>query len=192
MNRRKKYLLISLIPLFILIFMCIPPLITQKYGKIIELESRVNPGKDTFRGKVLYLDYKISSVKKDKLDSSLQKKAERFNGNQIEAYAILSQTDAYYDVLRITTEKPKSDEVYLKCQVPTYIFQSNYVGPDEKIDTVFINYPLDKYFTSSKIIIENDYYKNIEKDSNIMENYNYIVKLKLYKGSAQIVDVIKK
>lgn len=192
MNRRKKYLLISLIPLFILIFMCIPPLITQKYGKIIELESRVNPGKDTFRGKVLYLDYKISSVKKDKLDSSLQKKAERFNGNQIEAYAILSQTGAYYDVLRITTEKPKSDELYLKCQVPTYIFQSNYVGPDEKIDAVFINYPLDKYFTSSKIIIESDYYKNMEKDSKIMENYNYIVKLKLYKGSAQIVDVIKK
>lgn len=198
MSKMKKYLLTSLIPLCILIFLCIPPLITQKYGKTIQLESRISPGKDTFRGKVLYLDYKISSIKKDKLDSSLVIKAKKFKGDQIDAYAILTQIGSYYDISRITIEKPKSNELYLKCQVPTYMFRSDYTAAEEKIegmekvDIIYINYPLDKYFTSSKVVIENNYYKNIEKNPSLMENYNYVVKLKIYKGSAQVVDVVKK
>ncbi|WP_027625928.1 GDYXXLXY domain-containing protein [Clostridium lundense] len=192
MSRTKKYLLTSLIPLCILIFMCIPPLITQKYGKTIELESRITPGKDTFRGKVLYLDYKISSIKKDKLDFTLVEKAKKFKGEQIDAYAILTQVGSFYDVSHITMERPKSDEVYLKCQVPIYIFKSDYISSEEKIDIIYINYPLDRYFTSSKVVIESDYYKNIDKNPSPMENYNYIVKLKIYRGSAQVVDVVKK
>lgn len=191
-STRNKYLLTCLIPLFVLILMCIPPIITQKYGKIIQLEGMVSPGKDTFRGKVLYLNYKISITSKDKLDPSLYKKAEKYTTGQIEAYAILNKKDDYYDLSRITANKPNSNEIYLKCQVPIYVLEKDYQNADEKIQEIYINYPLDKYFTSSSNIIEKDYYNNLEKNPSYMGNYSYIIKLKVYKGSSQVVDILKK
>ncbi|KAJ53697.1 putative membrane-anchored protein [Clostridium tetanomorphum] len=191
LTKTKKYLLVSLIPLLVLLSMCIPPLLVQIYGETVQLESRINPGKDTFRGRVLYLDYKISSIDKNIVDSAIYTNYKELKKDYINAYGILNKKNNYWHVSRITLEKPKKGQLYLKCSIPTYVLKENFNIDNIKEQKIYINYDLDKYFTTDKTLYDtiNDY-NRISKPYE--ETYDYIVKLKIYNGSGQVIEVNKK
>lgn len=140
-----KHIGIIMIPLCILVGMTILPTLTLIFGQEIALETIPVDPRDLFRGDYVSLNYKVSRIDpplfSDKLDfgSSWEEEQEALNKD---IYVVLKKVDDYHDIDFITLEKPDTQQPFLKGKIQ-YI-NRNY--DTNKIDHIFMDYRLDKYF----------------------------------------------
>ncbi|GIM27992.1 hypothetical protein CPJCM30710_06580 [Clostridium polyendosporum] len=182
LNIKRKFLIVTLIPVIILLCMTILPLLTLYKGTEVSILANAYHSSDSFRGKNLYLEYKISNVTVDKLPDSIKTLNKNSNNRPINAYAVLKKSGDIYDLDYISIEKPKT-ELYLKCRVLPYFDES--IDGFKKED-VYITYTLDRFFTSNENKSLNSYPENIEYNNN---QWLYTAKIKIYNGYAILSDV---
>jgi hypothetical protein len=182
-NFKTKLLICMLIPVVILLSMTVTPLLTLYNGTEIYIKANAYTSSDSFRGKNLSIEYSINHLDKSKFTPDLLNK-EYKNYNAINGYAVLKKNGEFYEVDYITLKKPTSN-LYLKCFFSLYHEED----PNDKIDSrVYVNYNLDKYFSSEKEGLTPNQQPKYENEIN----WNYLAKIKIYKGYALLEDVILK
>lgn len=182
---KNKYILSIIIPLLIILIICIPQVFVNIHGNTIELEGRVALGKDGFMGEVVQLSYRIAKVNKKLIDRDIYEELKNEDREYINAYAILGQKNhGYYNVDKITKDKPKKEEIYLTCKVYSYVL-------DERGKNVHVEYFLDKYFPIDKKS-NKDYIFKAGKNKMDRNKYNYVIKVKIHNGNSKVVDIINK
>lgn len=182
---KNKYILSIIIPLLIILIICIPRILVNTYGNTIELEGRVTLVNDDFAREVAKLSYRIAKVNKKLIDRDIYEELKNENKEDIKAYAILEERNhGYYDIGKITKDKPEKGEIYLTCKVYSYVL-------DERGKNVHVEYFLDKYFSIDKKS-NKEYIFKTEKNKIHMNKYNCIIKVKTYNGNSEVVDIIKR
>lgn len=181
LNIKIKFLIVILIPIIILLSMTVLPLLTLYKGTEVGILANAHYSSDSFRGKNLYLEYKISNVNADKVPNSIKTLAKESCDKPINAYAVLEKSGDVYDLDYLSLEKPKT-ELYLKCQVPPYYDEKMW---DSNKEPIYIIYTLDRFFVTENKFLSDDL-KNAEYNSN---NWLYTAKIKIYNGYAILTDV---
>ncbi|WP_026894365.1 GDYXXLXY domain-containing protein [Clostridiisalibacter paucivorans] len=180
-NRKKRYIFAALIPILILLGMTVIPILTLINGEEVFLEANYFTPRDIFRGQYLDLNYKIEQVDIDKLSDEIIENPEEYEDRQL--YGVLKGQNDYHVLDYITTKKPK-DKLFLKCRLVSYYQLKNIKNDKKRVnDKVHIEYALDRYFIS-----EDGEFEDIFNSGD----YNVVVKMKLYRGRALLVDVIEK
>ncbi|WP_409298952.1 GDYXXLXY domain-containing protein [Peribacillus sp. SCS-26] len=139
MNKRKlEYLAAILVPILILSFMTIKPLLTIYAGKTILLETKPVDPTDLFRGDYVNLSYEaeeipVSLVKEDVL------KREREGDGKFTVYVVLKEKNGVHQPVSVTLHRPK-ETIYLKGRL-SYVS-----GSESSQESAFIQYSLDRYF----------------------------------------------
>lgn len=181
LNIKTKFLIITVMPVIILLCMTILPLLALYRGTEVSILANAHYSSDSFRGKNLYLEYRISNVNADKLPYAMRTLNKDSNDRPINAYAVLKKSGDIYDLDYISIEKPKT-KLYLKCRVFPYYDEST---DGYKKDSVYITYTLDRFFISENKSL-NPYPQNIEYNNN---QWLYTAKIKIYNGYAILTDV---
>lgn len=182
-NFKTKFLLSMIIPVVILLSMTVTPLLTLYNGTEIYIKANAYNSSDSFRGKNLSIEYSINHLDKSKFAPDLLTK-EYKNNNTVNAYAVLKKNGEFYEVDYITLKKPSSD-LYLKCFFNAYTEEDPYGKVDP---SVYVNYNLDKYFLSQKEILSSTEERKYESQIN----WNYLARIKIYRGYALLEDVVLK
>lgn len=183
-NLKQKFLICTLIPILILFSMTILPIMTLWKGEEIYLEVNAVNSSESFRGRGLYLNYKISQIEGSRIPASI--KTEKNENNRIQAYAVLKSTGKIYDVDYISKERPLGKR-YLKCTL-------SIAGNDQSTNDIsgYARYNLDNFFTTNMISEEN--YEQFDKSPDAKPEsikWNYLAKIKIYNGYALLEDVVK-
>lgn len=182
-NFKTKLLICMVIPVVILLSMTVTPLLTLYKGTEVYIKANAYSSSDSFRGKNLSIEYSINHLDKSKFSTEILNK-EYKNYNPMNGYAVLKKNGDFYDVDYITLKKPTSG-LYLKCFFTLYYEDE----PNDKIDPrVYVNYNLDKYFSSEKEGLTPTHEFKYESEMT----WNYLAKIKIYKGYALLQDVILK
>lgn len=182
-NFKIKLLVCMFIPVFILFSMTVTPLLTLYNGKEIYIKAHAYSSSDSFRGKNLAIEYSISHLDKSKFVPDLLTKKYK-NNNIVNGYAVLKKNSEFYEVAYITLKKPNSD-LYLKCFFNPYTEEDSNGNIGSR---VYVNYNLDKYFLSEKQVLTPNEQSKYESEIN----WNYLAKIKIYRGYALLEDVILK
>lgn len=180
---KTKLLICMIIPVVILLSMTVTPLLTLYNGTDIYIKANAYNSSDSFRGKNLSIEYSINHLDISKLPPSILTKQYK-NNKVIYAYAVLKKNGEFYDVDYVTLKKPISN-LYLKCSF------NPYYEPDSSGTTnskVYVNYNLDKYFLSENEGLVQNQQPTYENEIK----WNYVAKLKVYKGYALLTDLIFK
>lgn len=183
-NLKQKFLICTLIPILILFSMTILPIMTLWKGDEIYLEVNAVNSSESFRGRILYLNYKISQIDGSRIPASIR--AEKSENNMIQAYAVLKSTGKIYDIDYISEDRPLGKK-YLKCTLS--------IAGDGQFtnDTSgYARYNLDNFFTTNMISEEN--YEQFDKSPNSKQEsikWNYLAKIKIYNGYSLLEDVVK-
>ncbi|MEG6523783.1 GDYXXLXY domain-containing protein [Desulfotomaculum sp. 1211_IL3151] len=176
----RKYLLIALLPLLILLGLTVKPVLTYTLGEEILLKTQPVDPYDLFRGRHMVVAYEISSVASSKMpgdfnpvnnEGPYNKAAKNYREKKL--YAVLKKEGSYHTVDRIVSDKPKG--LHLPCSY-------QYV---ERIDSEYrvrLDYQLDKYF-----IPENS---SPELEDAAREG-KVSAKVKVYNGYPLLVDLSK-
>lgn len=183
-NLKQKFLICTLIPILILFSMTILPIMTLWKGEEIYLEVNAVNSSESFRGRGLYLNYKISQIEGSRIPASI--KTEKNENNRIQAYAVLKSNGKIYDVDYISKERPLGKR-YLKCTL-------SIAGNDQFTNDTsgYARYNLDNFFTTNMISEEN--YEQFDKSPNSKPEsikWNYLAKIKIYNGYVLLEDVVK-
>jgi hypothetical protein len=164
--------------------MTILPIMTLSKGEEIYLQANAVNSSESFRGRGLYLNYKISQIDSSMIPDSI--KAEKDQSNMIQAYAVLKSSGKIYDIDYITKDRPYGKK-YLKCTLSIISGEPAINGTSG-----YARYNLDNFFTTNKITVENNLEFN--KDPNISPDsmkWNYLAKIKIYNGYSLLEDVVK-
>ncbi|AQS60182.1 GDYXXLXY domain-containing protein [Desulforamulus ferrireducens] len=184
----RKYLIIALLPLLILVGLTAKPVLTYTLGEEIILKTQPVDPYDLFRGRHMVISYEISTVDISKMpqdftqvqgdlapvekDDLYMKWGENYRGKKL--YAVLKKDGPYHTVERLVTEPPAG--LYLPCT-----FQ--YVDKDADGQyRVRLNYNLDKYF------IPEDSSSELE---DAAREGLVLAKVKVYHGYPLLVDLSK-
>lgn len=183
-NLKQKFLICTFIPILILFSMTILPIMTLWKGEEIYLEVNAVNSSESFRGRGLYLNYKISQIEGSRIPASI--KTEKNENNRIQAYAVLKGNGKIYDVDYISKERPLGKR-YLKCTL-------SIAGNDQFTNDTsgYARYNLDNFFTTNMISEEN--YEQFDKSPNSKPEsikWNYLAKIKIYNGYVLLEDVVK-
>lgn len=189
-----KYLIAIAIPVIILLGMTIVPMLTVISGQEILLKTRPVDPTDIFRGDYVNLAYEIDEVSIDKFPEEVKNAKRSRPGYDMKSdyeyeyydfsnvrnkkmYATLKPVGEYYEVDKVTFEKPNGG-IYLKCTFPDYFYTP--VLRDSKALTLRVNYSMDKYF------IPENTGAQLEEASRKGE---LAAKVKVYKGYAILESV---
>lgn len=181
LNIRLKFLIASLIPAIILIFMTILPIVTIYKGTEVSILVDAYYSSDSFRGKNLYLRYKFENVDYDKLPASIRDLNKNSNLKKVNAYAVLKKIGDIYDLDYISMEKP-TDKLYLKCSILPY-YEETPEGRNRI--TANINCNLDRFFVSEENITP----PTMDRFEENADKWLYTAKIKIYKGYGLLTDV---
>ncbi len=186
----RKYMLIALLPLLILLGLTVKPALTYTLGEEIILKTQPVDPYDLFRGRHMVVAYDISRVDVSKMprdftqvtngkESADREKGdpyirgdENYRGKKL--YTILKKEGSYYTVDRIVSDKPKG--LYLPCR---YQYLERSADGEYHIR---LDYNLDKYF-----IPENS---NSELE-NAARAGKVVAKVKVYNGYPLLIDLRK-
>lgn len=185
----RKYIIIALLPLLILLGLTTKPVLTYTLGEEIILKTQPVDPYDLFRGRHMVVSYEISTVDISKMprdfthvngkdlartekDAPYINWGENYRGKKL--YAVLKKDGSHHTVERIVPNKPEG--LYLPC---TYQYVDK--SADGKY-RVILNYNLDKYF------IPED--SNSELEDAAREGM-VIAKVKVYNGYPLLVDLSK-
>ncbi|MGL6106324.1 hypothetical protein [Romboutsia sp.] len=179
-NISKKYLAISILPVLILLYISITPIVTNNIGKEINIKGSIYPN---IGGDVSYVNYDINKVAIDRAPEVYSKYATSYEklGKYLNKtiYVLLKENQGYYEVDYATFDKPSDGVVYLKGKT-IYI---GYDGEDKynPIEKAYlaVKYTLDESVNNKQIDkdIEKEYMN--DKDKNEVD---IDVKIRLYKG----------
>lgn len=188
-NISKKYLAISILPVLILLYISITPIMTNNIGKEISIKGSIYPN---IGGDVSYVNYDINKVPIDKAPEVYSQYATNYeNLDQYlnrTIYVLLKENKGYYEVDYATFEKPSDAYVYLKGKA-IYI---GYDGKDKynpiEKAYLYVNYTLDESINNKYID------KDIEKEYSNDKDKNEVdvdVKVRLYKGYGLVKHIYK-
>lgn len=185
----RKRIFVFTVPILILFFITISPLLTLTKGTEILLETTPVDPSDIFRGDYITLNYEISQVDKSKLDSSLKKDFDWDNIYQAKVYVTLEQgQDGYFKVKSISPDKPDTD-IYLTAKLSAYrLYEEPKPGEEDSFDyknakfeyQYHIVYDIDKFFVPENSGKE---YEKASLDGDI------IAIIKVYKGNSLIKNI---
>ena len=130
MNKKKTFFLAVAIPVLILLAMTIKPEATALFGQEILLETKAVDPTDLFRGDYVSVNFAISEIPKSKVTISLDRISKKT------LYVSLKPEGKFYGVDRVSETRPKQG-VYLMGKIQ---------NPYAPVDTVQMDYSLDKYF----------------------------------------------
>lgn len=177
MNKRTKQLVLAcLVPVIVLLGMTVKPLYTLFNGEEIILQTVPVDPTDLFRGDYVTLRYEAEEIPVQLVDDKVRKKMQ--NGTyQLDVYVHLQKKNEVHVPVRVTLDKP-DEGVYLKGKL-------DYIGEafENKQETAFIRYSLDKYF------VEDNTGEELEKAS---ARGDLLAKVKVNNGYAILTDVQQK
>ena len=130
MKQKKTFFLAVAIPVLILLAMTIKPEVTVLFGQEILLETKAVDPTDLFRGDYVSVNFAISEIPKSKVTIPLDKTSKKT------LYVSLKPEGKFYGVDQVSATRPKQG-VYLMGKIQ---------NPYTPVDTVQIDYSLDKYF----------------------------------------------
>ncbi len=130
MKQKKTFILAVAIPVLILLSMTIKPEATVLFGQEILLETKAVDPTDLFRGDYVSVNFAISEIPKSKVTIPLEKTRKRT------LYVSLKPEGRFYVVDQVSETRPKQG-VYLMGKIQ---------NPYTPVDTVQMDYSLDKYF----------------------------------------------
>ncbi|OPJ54927.1 GDYXXLXY domain-containing protein [Alkalithermobacter paradoxus] len=147
MSNIKRYILVGILPIIILVSMTITPLNTYLNGVEIVIETMPYDPRDVFRGDHVVLNYKINEVDLDKLPAEFRN-IDDINWHTMrnkKLYTVLVKKGDFYEVDYVTFEKPKN-KLFLNAryQYPIWNYEDTKDKPELK--GAFLSYNLDKYF----------------------------------------------
>lgn len=180
---KGKFLTCTIVPIVILSFMTILPIMTMLKGEVVYLEANVYNSSESLRGRNLTVQYKISQIDEAKVPDSIKKSSNNNFNNNVIAYVVLKPQGNVYDVDYVALTKPVGKK-YLKCDLSTY----NEIAEDNKSKIMCqANYNLDKFYNAKESDMEKDYgYKENPDDVK----WNHVAKIKIYDGYSILEDVL--
>ncbi|WP_042346520.1 GDYXXLXY domain-containing protein [Bacillus massiliigorillae] len=168
----KKFLLILIVPLLILLGMVIKPVSAYMFGERIVLETIPVDPTSLFYGDYMSLQLKISEVPKELLSESLMKELISHRSDEyslfsktIPVYTALEKKGDIYRAKAVSLDKPKNG-LYLKGKINSYILQYDQ-------QNLYVDYGIDRYY------VEENTGKEIE---NHAQQGNIKVALKIKNG----------
>ena len=138
-NNMKKYIAISILPVLILIYISITPIITNKTGKEITVGARVFY--DTY-GEESYIEYDIQKISLNKTEDVYLKykndyeKLEDYINKDI--YVVLKENNNKYEVDYASFDKPGDDEIYLKAKTSHVITDDKFNNETEATQNQYL------------------------------------------------------
>ncbi|MEH6942456.1 GDYXXLXY domain-containing protein [Bacillus sp. JJ722] len=178
-TNRKRFLLILLVPLLILLGMVIKPFSANMFGEKVVLETIPIDPTDLFYGDYMSLQLAISEVPKDLLSESLVKELNNHNNDNyslfsksLTVYTALEKKGDIYSAKEVSLEKPENG-LYLKGKI--YDYSSMNEEP-----TFYIDYGINRYY------VEENTGKELEQEAQIG---NVHVSLKVMNGYGLIEEL---
>lgn len=186
-RRGFKYLFSFIVMTLIIISMAIQPMITNLLGEEVLIKTKAYDPRDIFRGDYIRLNYEINEIDISKLDKEILDRIDEDNhyidiGNE-SVYVLLSKSDNYYEVDRVTLTMPK-EGIYIEGRYSYPIWRDNGTKEAEikrNINGIRVDYALDKYY------VPENTGKELEEK---VRNGEAFAKLKIYKGYVLLKDIV--
>ncbi len=184
----KKYIAISILPVMILIYISITPIITNKIGKEITLGAKVFH--DTYREES-YIEYDIERIPLDKTEDVYKKYENNYDklNDYInkDIYVVLKQNNSMYEVDYASFDKPGNDKIYLKAKTSHIITEHKITNENEGTQNkyLWVKYTLTDNVSNKKLEDIDLTFRSYEKGTPIN------VDIKVHKGYAVFKEVNK-
>lgn len=171
-TNRKKFLLILIVPLLILLGMVIKPVSAYMFGEKVVLETIPIDPTNLFYGDYMSLQLAISEVPKELLSESLVKELKSYSNDNysffsksLTVYTALEKKGDIYSAKEVSLTKPNNG-LYLKGKI-------NYSSSIYEQPTFYIDYGIDRYY------VEENTGEQLEQEA---QKGNVQVSLKVMKG----------
>lgn len=141
-----KFLICAGIPLLILLWMTVIPLMTLMYGQEIMITTRPVDPRDVFRGDYVILNYDINELPIDRVPAVFKTEEEWGKLRRTPLYVLLKKEGSYYVADSASFERP-AEGIYLKgfFQYPVWNQTGEFMSP-MNITGIQVTYNLDQFF----------------------------------------------
>ncbi|WP_432403305.1 GDYXXLXY domain-containing protein [Wukongibacter sp. M2B1] len=180
-RRGFKYLLSFLIMFILLISMSIHPLVTNLLGEEILIKTKAYDPRNLLRGDYIRLNYEINDIDIGRLDKEILDRIDEHDSlaelKQKKLYVQLDKNGEYYEVKKVTLEKPK-EGIYIEGKYEYDIWDNS---KERGIKGIRVDYALDKYF------VPENTGKELEEK---VRDGEALAKIKVYRGYALIEEIV--
>lgn len=124
-----KYLLIMIIPLTVLLYRPMIPLMTLKFGQEVKLSTVPFDPRDFFRGDYVALSFAIEDIDLNTVSPSLRLKLDakgRRYGDEIEVYVTLEPDESGVYNAVFVSDTPGADDIYVRGKIEGRANRINY------------------------------------------------------------------